>query len=29
MFDLVAMIKHIGPYVTQGHYVSYILNNKR
>ena len=29
MFDLVAMIEHIGPSSTQGYYVSYILNNKR
>ena len=29
MLDLVVMIEHIGPSSTQGHYVSYILNNKR
>ena len=29
MFDLVAMIEHIGPSCTQGHYVSYIFKNKR
>ena len=28
MFDLVAMIEHIGPSSTQGYYVSYILKTK-
>ena len=29
MFDLVAIIEHIGPSFAQGHYVSYILKKKR
>ena len=29
MFDLVALIEHIGPSSTQGHYVPYNINNKR
>ena len=29
MFDLLAMIEHTGPSSIQGHYVFYIINNKR
>ena len=29
MFDLVAMIEHIGASCTQGHYVCYILKQQK